>query len=127
MNLTTYPCLLAFDYGLKHIGVAFAQSPLAEPVATLKTFSQIKPLINRFQPERLIVGLPSGPLVPAVHNFAQRLKTNFHLPVVLHPETLSSQEAMIRLRQIKASRRKLKNDHPYAAALILEDYLESLS
>ncbi len=122
---SNYPRLMAFDYGLRHIGVAFSQSPFPEPIATIRSFDQIFPLVERFQPERFIVGLPSGVLVPHVKAFASRLKSSFHLPVVFHPETLSTQEAIQQLRTLKASRRKLRNEHMYAAALILEDYLES--
>jgi len=47
------------------------------------------------------------------------------IPVVYYPETLSTQEAIAALREGGASRAKLKNDHTYAACLILEDYLEA--
>ncbi len=126
MKTAQYPRILAFDYGLKHIGVAFSESWLPEPLVTLEHWSQIKPLIHRLRPDKLLVGLPSGPLVPQVKQFAERLKSEFKLPVVLYPETLSTQEAIQRLRRLGSSRHKLKNDHIYAAAVILEDYLESL-
>jgi RNase H-fold protein (predicted Holliday junction resolvase) len=42
--------------------------------------------------------------------------------VVTHDETLSSQEALELLRH--KTRKKRRNDHQYAAALMLQDYLD---
>ena len=125
-SFSPYQRILAFDYGLKHIGVAFSDSPIPQPLKTIHRFDQISPLIHQFRPQLLVVGLPQGPLVDSVKLFTRRLRQEFKLPVVLHPEILSTQEAVQRLRQLKASRRKLNQNHMYAAAIILEDYLESL-
>lgn len=128
MKSSSLPQIIAFDYGSQHIGLAYNQEFLVEPLQTISHFTEIQPFIDRFKPDLLLVGLPStGPMVKAVKAFAQRLKQTFSLPVILHPEDFSTHEALQRLRQSQASRRKLKNDHPYAAAIILEDYLESLS
>ena len=85
--------------------------------------------LHRFEVARVIrkhaitvVTLEIGP--PVIEKFATDLHEFSGLPVTLHPETLSSQEAISKLIAVGASRAKKKNDHAYAACLILEDYLE---
>src|SRR5690606_7019361 len=58
--------LLAFDYGLKKIGVAIGNTltrqarPLTilTPVTRQQRFTAIADLLNTWQPERVVVGLP---------------------------------------------------------------------
>lgn len=122
--------LLALDYGRKHIGVAFTESQIAQPLNSIKYNNKdelmeiLEKLIKDRSPEEIIVGMPEGILVREVEEFAQNLR-NYRLPVILHPETLTTQEALDKLRQVGAKRSKLKQEHSYAASLILEDYLDS--
>ena len=124
--------ILAIDYGLKNIGIAFTESLIAEPVGTIKSLSEqdtlkkILTLVDQYMPELIVIGIPEGPLANSVKNFASDLQRETNLPIVLHPETLSTKEAITKLRKIKATRVKLRNDHVYAACLILDDYLESI-
>ena len=73
-----------------------------------------------------MVGLPSGRIEGEVRSFAKKLSDATSLPVTLHDETLSSHDATRQLATIGVSRSKKKNEHSYSAALILEDYLESV-
>ncbi len=118
--------ILAFDYGTHHIGVSFTESKIGEPLSPLinnsRLLENIKLLVERYNPEELVVGLPHGPLHKPVRVFASSLSI-FRLPVHLHPETLSTQEALQKLKAAGASRAKLRSEHSYAATLILEDYL----
>lgn len=124
--MTTF---LAIDYGLKHIGLAYSEHLLATPLEPVDNNQQLIPhfrsLITKYQIQHLILGLPSGPTEPAVRAFAQKLTSEFGLPVTLHDETLSTQDAQTQLRNIGVKRSKRQNEHSVAAALILEDYLES--
>ena len=50
--------VLAFDFGLKRIGVAVGEPELgtAHPLPALSRFDQIQPLIAEWQPAALVVG-----------------------------------------------------------------------
>lgn len=125
--MTTY---LGIDYGRSHLGIALSEHILATPLATLDN-SSLAAVIQRLSKyladhhvDQIICGLPEGELKPEIEAFAKSLRQSLHLPVILHPETLTSQDAISKLREGNASLKKLQNDHAYAACLILEDYLE---
>lgn len=119
---------LGIDYGLSHIGLATAESVLATPMPSLsndeKLLTRLKTIIDSEQITQIVCGLPEGKLVPIIQSFAAQLESFTGIPVVLHAETLSSQEAIHKLAQSGASRAKKRDDHAYAACLILEDFLE---
>ncbi len=120
---------LGVDYGRKHIGVAVADGPLASPLASLGMSSdlplKIAALAKQHGAVGVIIGMPDGPLRAEIEAFARELSTHVSCPVATHPETLSTKEAIAALRAGGAKRKKLQNDHVYAACLILEDYLDS--
>lgn len=119
---------LGIDYGLVHIGLATSEHTLATPLVSLHNdgslISSLVSLVTREGITTIICGIPEGMLAPKVEDFAARLRLATNLPVILHGETLSTQEAKQKLREAGASRAKKKDDHAYAACLILEDYLE---
>jgi putative transcription antitermination factor YqgF len=121
---------LGLDYGRAHIGTALAERSLATPLATIKNTGRTEVIahLHRYiadhRVETIICGVPEGELKAEIESFAQTLRESTGVPVILHPETLSSQEAIAKLRQGGASQKKLQNDHAYAAVLILEDYLD---
>lgn len=121
---------LGIDYGTVHVGVAVAEHMLAIPLPTLhndeRLIQNIQDLITAHHVTDIVVGLPSGRLVAEIHKFAESLKDTVNLPVTLHDETLSSAEAISQLVEAGASRSKKQNEHSYSAAIILEDYLESV-
>ena len=73
----------------------------------------------------LLVGLPRSPegkesaISPRIRSFADRLARETALPVVFHEETLTSDEALRRLR----GRRSRAGVDAEAAAVLLEDWL----
>lgn len=119
---------LGIDYGTTHIGLATSEYTLATPLASLQNdpalLAKLAGLIQKEGITHIICGIPEGVLAPKVTEFAQQLASATGLKVALHPETLSTKEAVAGLRASGASRAKLQNDHAYAACLILEDYLE---
>ncbi len=126
----TSPTYLAIDYGRAHLGLAFSDSSLATPLPSHSNnpqfFSSILSIISRYHITQLVIGLPSGPLEAEVRVFAAQLASHTSLPVTLHDETLTTHEAQAQLIASSARRSKRQNEHSYAAALILEDYLESV-
>lgn len=119
---------LGIDYGLAHIGLATSEATLATPLPSLhndeKLLSKLDSIIKAEGITHIICGIPEGRLAPIIESFAKKLSSLCAITVILHEETLTTQEAMYKLRESGASLAKKKNDHAYAACLILEDYLE---
>lgn len=98
---------MAFDYGLKNIGVAYGQSLTGtaselKPLAArdgVPDWNQVQQLLREWQPQQLVVGLPlnmdgsESELCQRARKFANRLNGRFGLPVILHDERLSTRGA----------------------------------
>jgi putative Holliday junction resolvase len=119
--------VLAFDFGLKRIGVAVGEPELrtAHPLPAVSSFEKIPPLIAEWQPAALVVGLPTSAqglphkMTKQAEDFARRLEKRFKLPVARVDERYTSVEAESRLRGIKN-----KAVDSVAAQLILEQYFD---
>jgi putative Holliday junction resolvase len=123
--------LLAFDFGVKRIGVAIGNTMLcqAEPLKVINAidndtrFAAIQKLLDEWTPARLIVGLPMHPdgneheMTARARRFANQLNGRFNLPVELVDERYSS-------AVISAKRGEIIDDR--AAAIILQQYFDSL-
>jgi putative Holliday junction resolvase len=103
--------ILCFDYGTKSIGVAVGSELTGS--ATLLTalkakdgipdWQQIERIIQEWQPQLLLVGLPLNmdgseqEFTARTRKFANRLHGRFGLPIAYHDERLSTADARIRL------------------------------
>ncbi|NLS43743.1 Holliday junction resolvase RuvX [BEV proteobacterium] len=99
--------LLAFDFGTKSIGVAIGQevTGTARALIAFKAqdgvpdWHQVEKIINEWQPDLLVVGLPLSmdgteqELTARARKFANRLHGRFGKPVELQDERLSTVEA----------------------------------
>ncbi|MCU7914468.1 MAG: Holliday junction resolvase RuvX [Candidatus Thiodiazotropha sp. (ex Gloverina cf. vestifex)] len=127
--------LLGFDYGTRKIGVAVGQTltGTATPLETLlpvnhkPNWARITALIEEWQPEALVVGLPldvddsqTDATEPA-RRFSRQLAGRFQLKVHLADERFTSFEARDRLGH-KAKR--IETYDAVAAKLILETWLD---
>ena len=87
-------CFLAFDFGTQRIGVATGNSLLgrAQPLTTIAAtgaarWVAIKKLITEWQPDALVVGVPTHPDGAAHENtlraqrFGRQMHGRFYLPV----------------------------------------------
>ena len=119
--------ILAFDFGLKRIGVAVGEPELgtAHPLPAIAApgFTSIEKLVREWRPAALVVGLPVAEqgehaLARRVERFARQLEGRFRLPVARVDERFTSVEAESRLRGMKK-----KAIDSVAAQLILEQYL----
>ena len=125
--------LLAFDFGMRKIGVAIGQSVTgtARPLHNIKAqdgipnWEQIQSLIDDWHADALVVGLPLNMdgteqnILYAAKKFARRLEANFKLPVYLKDERLTTKEAQ-RLLMEKGDKKTTVDS--FAAALILESW-----
>jgi putative holliday junction resolvase len=119
--------VLAFDFGLKRIGVAVGEPELrtAHPLPAVSGFPEIQKLVAEWQPTALVVGLPTSAqgephkMTRQAEDFARRLERRFKLPVARVDERFTSVEAESRLRGLKK-----KAVDSVAAQLILEQYFD---
>jgi putative Holliday junction resolvase len=121
--------ILAFDFGLKRIGVAVGNSLLrqAEALTIISAatndgkFAELSKLILAWQPVLCVVGLPMHPdgaaheMTQRCQRFSHQLQGRFSLPTVLVDERYTS-------AVLHAKRGERIDDH--AAALILQQYFD---
>ena len=120
--------VLAFDFGLKRIGVAVGEPELrsAHPLPAVSQFSQVEALVEQWSPGQLVVGVPTSvdgrahAMTRQAEDFARRLERRFKLPVTRVDERFTSVEAQSRLRGIAGK----KAIDSVAAQLILEQYFD---
>ena len=137
----TQGAILAFDFGLKRIGVAIGtqlapgELAAARPLTTIAAaandarFAAIAALIAEWQPLRLLVGRPLGDdgrpheMTARCERFADQLRGRFRLPVDAVDERFSSVEAdaTLRGRGLDWRQRKAQVDAE-AAVIILQDW-----
>ena len=131
--------LLAFDFGVKRIGIAIGNTLLrhARPLATVneeKTeprFASIAAMLAEWQPDALVVGLPcnedgtSHELTALCRRFANRLKGRYRLTTILVDERYTSQAAstVLNAAGIHGREQKPLLDQ-YAAQQILQAYFD---
>ncbi len=122
--------ILAFDFGLKRIGVAIGNSMIcqAKPLSVITAtanepkFAAIDSLIKEWGASRIVVGLPSHPdgteheMSARCRRFANQVHGRFNLPVELVDERYSS-------AVIAAKRGEVIDDR--AAAIILQQYFDA--
>ena len=135
INTTRAQTVMAFDYGLRHIGVAVGQSvtATAAPLETVSVcngkpdWARIQTLLESWQPDAAVVGEPLNmdgteqAMTAAARRFGRQLNGRFGLTVHHADERLSSVEARAQL----AERGQIgRADHPYAAQIILETWLQ---
>jgi putative Holliday junction resolvase len=140
--------IVGFDVGERRIGVAVSDATrtLARPVGVLQVagLERDAPQVAAAEVARLageedgvgsiVVGLPSrldgsaSPMTPRVQQFAAQLERLTDVRVTLQDERLTSLEAESRLaiREKDWRARKARLDAA-AAAVILQDYLDTLS
>jgi len=120
--------VLAFDFGLKHIGVASGQT-ITRTATPLTTFSArngnpdwkaVGKLVDEWRPVRLVVGLPlnmddtESDMSERARRFAGQLEAHTGVAVDMADERLTSRAV-----------RESDQSHAAAAALIAETWLNA--
>ena len=106
--------LVAFDFGLRRIGIATAnrETRTASPLTTLRAdreppWSEIDRVIDDWRPAQLVVGVPEGEGAEAIAKraraFAATLAERYGLPVGTVDETLTSVAAQSDLAEQRRS------------------------
>lgn len=133
--------LLAFDYGVKNIGIAYGQtlSGTATEIPPIKArdgvpnWDDVTALLKEWQPDLLLVGLPlnmdgtESELCPRARKFGNRLHGRFGVQVEMVDERLSTFAA-----KEEAAERGHRGNYgqapvdSIAARLILESWMNGL-
>jgi putative Holliday junction resolvase len=124
-------CILAFDFGLKRIGVAVGNTMLRQAqalsiisaVSNDAKFEAVAKLIQEWQPVLCVVGLPMHPdgaaheMTVRCQRFANQLQGRYGVKTALVDERYTS--AMFKAKQ---------GEHidDQAAALILQQYFDQI-
>lgn len=131
--------IIAFDFGTLSIGIAIGQeiTATARPLTAIKAkdgkpnWLDIEKIVQEWQPELAIVGLPLNmdgteqPTSNQARKFANRLNGRFGIQVTLHDERLTTIEARAQLFNQDGCRalNKSKIDS-ISAVIILESWFE---
>ncbi len=124
--------ILALDYGRARVGVALSAGTLAEPLEVIspeKTIEFIRSLQRQYDIQSLVVGVSEQNMADESKSWGESIAETLNLPVIFVDETLSSVEVERKLREARVPGKARKNqpiDH-YAAAIILERYLDDHS
>lgn len=130
--------LMAFDFGLRRIGVATGQT-ITRTASVQKSilnsldsinWLEIEKTIQRWRPDLIVIGLPidahgfETDITISAKNFAQTLSTKVTIPIELMDERYTTREAKGRLKEMKGgkSTNHLKVDS-ISAQIILETWL----
>lgn len=122
---------LGIDFGLKRLGLAVSEGNLATPFKTIPVkglkdaVDKILEIVQKEKPLKIIVGLPESKIVSTVLGFINALK-KYGLDVESVDETLSSRKATAKMIELNIPKKKRRMNDAYSAAIILQNYLDSL-
>jgi putative holliday junction resolvase len=129
--------ILAIDLGARRIGIAVSDSGVvATPHSVMRNegdvVAKLATLATELGAESFVVGIPrrahASQAEQKFRDFAAALRQRTCKPVVLWDESLSTVEAMERLRATGRNRREAQKDiDMHAAAVILQSYLDDPS
>jgi putative Holliday junction resolvase len=130
--------ILAFDFGVKSIGVAIGNE-ITQTATALKAIKakegipdqqQLAKVISEWSPHIIVVGLPlnmDGTFQDVTYKakkFGNRLNANFKIPVVFKDERLSTTEARDYLFETGGYKNLAKsNIDCFSAVVIVEAYM----
>jgi putative Holliday junction resolvase len=132
---------MSIDFGLKRIGVALSDSlkMFAYAHTTVlngnKTFVELGKIINEKKVVEIVLGIPNEnhvsktSVVNDIKKFKEALEKKFLLPVIFWDETYTSSIAQQRILESVNKKQKRKNKNlldMYSAAIILQEYLDSI-
>lgn len=122
---------LGIDFGLRRVGLATSeQGQLASPWKVVEG-SGFDDLVEKIKKEarsfnKVVIGLPEGKMGKIVKRVARSLREK-GVDVLETDETLSSQIATQKMLELNISKKKRRVNDDIAAAIILQNYIESLN
>lgn len=119
---------LGIDFGLRRIGLAISEGQLAAPWKVLEgkgfvdLVEKIKKEASNF--DMVVVGTPEGKMGQTVMGLINALRKN-GIKVETADETLSSKKATQKMVELNIPKEKRKVSDDMAAAIILQDWLDT--
>jgi len=117
--------LLGIDWGEKRIGLALSEGKLAEPLGVVSSIEELEVIIRRENIERVVLGLPEGKHQKAVRQLGEKLENELGVEVIFRNEVLSTQIALEKAIAAGKKRKARRNLDAQAAAVLLQEYLDS--
>lgn len=132
--------ILAIDYGLKRIGLALSDALriVATPLKTIENtpnaIAEIMNIIKAEEVNLILCGIPfrnddkNDEWIANIKNFANKIAKQSNLEVIFIDEFMTSKKAvqiMVNNGKKKSKRSEKGAVDKVAAAIILQDYLES--
>ena len=130
---------MAIDYGGKRTGIAVTDplQIIAQPLTTIETKNLtdfLKNYLEKEQVDEIVIGYPmhldgtDADIVGEIKDFAKKITEKFNVKIEFFDERYTSKRAVQTMVQggfKKKDRRKKENIDKIAAAIILQDYLET--
>jgi putative Holliday junction resolvase len=126
---------LGIDYGKSKFGIAFSEGELVSPgkvvaISGLKDgLEKIKKIIANEKVEIIVIGVPeSGEARQITEKFIASLKHDMltKVQIIEVEETLSSQHGLYSMIALGVAKKKRGQEDAYAAAWILQGYLNGI-
>ena len=128
------PIIIGIDYGIRNLGFSISDGDLVQPLKTMKisSFNNALEIVvktaKQFKIDKIVIGISEGVMAEKTQLFADAIKKQLKIPVILSDETLSSYQSRQYLAEQKTpfAKRKQK-EHLFSACIILQNYLDSQS
>jgi putative Holliday junction resolvase len=131
--------LLGVDFGLAKVGLAVGSLVPVTPLEVLyyqqesQLLDRLVEVATREQVAGLVIGWPADhltmttPQTEKIRKLGETVRERTGLPVIYQPETLTTQMATKRMIEVGISKQRRRQvEDSYAAAAILDSYLEGL-
>jgi len=124
--------ILGVDFGLRKTGFAIADGSLSEPYIVFRyrdlgvLKKKVKDIVQKEKIGKVVVGVSENRMAEKTRVFWKEMEKNLDIPIVFQDETLSTKRAQLKSIEAGVRRKKRKEmEDAYAAALILQDYLDN--
>ena len=132
--------LMAFDYGLRNIGIAIGQN-ITKSASTFYTIKakegepdwiKLDSIVKEWEPTLFIVGDPfnmdgtRSEFQKRISQFSTKLKNRYKIRLHMMDERLTTKEAKERIKTGSSELKESTNKHSISAQIILEDWFRSI-
>ncbi|MCS7231354.1 MAG: Holliday junction resolvase RuvX [Elusimicrobiota bacterium] len=130
--------IMSIDYGEVRIGIAISDELgiVAKPLKVIKNKKNVEyeilEIVKKYNVGKVIIGVPywehPTSIVDKIKNFIEKLRKIINVDIELVNEFYSTKIAQQKLASLgKKLKKYKKNIDSYAACVILQDYLDSIT